>query len=445
MKINWFSPLPAARTGIALYTELLIPVLQKRADLTLWTEQGEWDGRLQMEARVRQFDPQRPPWSELNQADLTFYNMGNNCQYHKGIWEVSRRHAGIVILHDVCLHHFFAGLYVNERKDHEEYRRIMAHYYGDAGRHAASQFLTHAQTIEQLAPAFPLTPLALENALGVVIHNPTSRQALTGQPPVPIVYLPLPFAPSAGRPKTTLVSRRRSEAPYRLIAFGVIGPNRRLEQFLTAWAGMPEKAAFRLRIFGDLYDTGHISAHIRNLRLEDLAKVCGYISDQDLHAELMQADLAVNLRYPTMGEASGSLLLIWEHSLPALVTQVGWYTTLQEGTVAFVRPEHESEDICSQLRAFLENPESFAEMGRRGYEALEREHAPDRYAESIVALAEPARGWAVRDGRLRMARRAGDDMRHWIAPQATEALAGNVAHAIWDLSGNMVAGKKAGG
>jgi glycosyltransferase involved in cell wall biosynthesis len=207
---------------------------------------------------------------------------------------------------------------------------------------------------------------------------------------------------------------------------------------------MAEKAMFRLHICGEIYDTGYINSLIHNLGLADSAKVCGYVSDQDLHAELMQADLAVNLRYPTMGEASGSQMLIWEHSLPALVTQVGWYATLQKSTVAFVRPECESEDICAQLRAFLENPESFAEMGRKGYEIVEREHAPDRYAEALLALAGPARGWVVRNSRLSMAKQAGDEMRHWITAAASDALSESAARAIWDISGNTSARKKAG-
>jgi glycosyltransferase involved in cell wall biosynthesis len=272
--------------------------------------------------------------------------------------------------------------------------------------------------------------------LGGVIHNPTGQQALTCQPPLPIVYLPLPYSPRAGGHRTAPVCKRRSGPPYGLITFGFIGPNRRLEQFLGAWAGMPEKAAFRLRICGEIWHTDYINSRIRKLGLADFAKVCGYLSDEDLHAELMQADLAVNLRYPTMGEASLTQLLIWEHALPALVTQVGWYATLQKSTVAFVRPEYESEDICAQLRAFLENPECFAEMGRRGYETLEREHTPDRYAEALLALADSARGWVVRDSRLRMAKRTGDDMRHWITPAASDALAESVARAIWDISGN---------
>ena len=80
----------------------------------------------------------------------------------------------------------------------------------------------------------------------------------------------------------------------------------------------------------------------------------------------------------------------------------------------------------------------------RGYETLEREHEPDRYAEALLALADPARGWAVRASRLSLAKRAGDDMRRWITPAASDALAESAARAIWDISGNTSVRKKAG-
>ncbi len=72
MKVNWFSPLPPAKTGIALCTETLIPALQERAEVTLWTNQPEWEPRIQQIADVRRFDPQRPPWGELNTANVNF-------------------------------------------------------------------------------------------------------------------------------------------------------------------------------------------------------------------------------------------------------------------------------------------------------------------------------------------------------------------------------------
>lgn len=53
---------------------------------------------------------------------------------------------------------------------------------------------------------------------------------------------------------------------------------------------------------------------------------------------LAHSDMALNIRYPSMEEASFSQLRIWEHALPAIVTRVGWYATLPEDVVFFVRP-----------------------------------------------------------------------------------------------------------
>jgi predicted nicotinamide N-methyase len=435
MKINWFSPLPPAKTGIALVTQTMIPALRKRAELTLWTDQQEWDRGLERSVRVRYFEPERPPWSELNEADLNFYNLGNSPIFHKGTWEVSRRHAGVVILHDLCFQHFFADLYLNVWKDVEAYRRVMTTYYGDSGRRGVEQLCSQAWTTEQLSVTFPLTPLTVENALGVVIHNRAGQQALTLQPQLPTFYLPLPYSPSAA---TQLMEHRSNTDPkplYRLLVSGYLGPNRRLEPFLEAWAGMPEKAAFRLRVCGPVWDTHYIESRIRQLGLKDFVELCGYMTVEQLKAELRQADLAVNLRYPTMGEASLTQLMIWEQALPALVTEVGWYATFPRDTVAFVRPEHECEDICRQLRAFLENPQSFAEMGRRGFQTLQREHAPDHYAEAIVAMTAAARDWGLRKTRLAMAKRVGEGMRRWLTTAACDALTDRLASAIWEVSG----------
>jgi glycosyltransferase involved in cell wall biosynthesis len=442
LKINWFSPLPPAKSGIAIYTETLIPVLRKQAALTLWTDQQECNDRLDQGGVVRRFDPQRPPWRELNEADVSFYNIGNNRLFHKGIWEVSRRLSGIVILHDLCLQHFLTQLYLNDWKDFEEYGRVMAFYYGEKGRRAAERFYAEPSTIDQLAVEFPLTPLAVHNALAAVIHNRAGQQALAFQPQLPTFYLPLPYSPGTATHPITPAFQSSPKPPYRLIISGYIGLNRQLEPFLEAWAGMLEKAAFRLRICGHISNSNYIESRIRELGLQHLAEVCGYVSDERLNAELMQADLAVNLRYPTVGEASLTQLLIWEHALPALVSEVGWYATLPRSTVAFVRPDHQSEDIRRQLRAFLENPQRFAEMGREGYQTLMREHAADHYAEALVAMAAAARGWSIRRGRLTMAERAGGDMRQWIAPAASDALTGRLARAIWEISGDVATAMK---
>jgi len=339
MKVNWFSPLPPANTGIAVCSERVIEALSKRAELTVWTDQTQWDERLNHMAEIRSFDLPQPPWGEFNAADVSYYNLGNSWQFHKTIWEVSRRKSGIVILHDLCLQHLFAYLYLNDWHDPEAYCDVMEHYYGPAGRRAVVELIEQKLPIEQFAVTYPLTALALENAAGAVVHNQAGVSLVGTEQSLPVAYLPLPYSSAMPTPQVAQARRSTAGPPYQIITFGFIGENRRLRSFLKAWAELSEREAFRLRICGRLWDTQLIKSWLRELGLEHLTTVCGYLSEEALHTELERADLAVNLRYPSMGEASLSQLVIWEHALPALVTRVGWYATLPEDTAAFIRHE----------------------------------------------------------------------------------------------------------
>src|SRR6266567_1608231 len=111
MELNWFSPLPPAATDIAHYNKRLIPALSSAAKVTLWTDQHSWDRGLHEFANVRVYRLNRMPWPEIKRADMTCYQIGNNPRFHGPIWQVSLQHAGVVVLHDFRLHHFFDGLF----------------------------------------------------------------------------------------------------------------------------------------------------------------------------------------------------------------------------------------------------------------------------------------------------------------------------------------------
>jgi glycosyltransferase involved in cell wall biosynthesis len=430
MKVHWFSPLPPAKSGIAVYTSSLIAALQNRADLTLWTDQEAWDADLDRRVSVRRFDPRSFPWSELNLADLIFYNLGNSRPFHQGIWEISRRHSGVVVLHDLCLQHFFADLYLNFWKDVEGYKAQMNRYYGDEGVRAATRYLGGAYTTEQMAELYPMTPLALENALGALVHVRHGLDALKEMGVRPAAWAQLPYLP---RTELSGSQKRAKGPPYRLIVFGHLGANRRLDALLEAWAKLPERDLFRLDICGDLLDRKCIS-RARSLGLERLANVHGYISENDLHEKLAQAHLAVNLRYPSMGEASLSQLQIWEHALPSLVTQVGWYMTCPPDAVGFVRVEREIADIRSHLTALVRFPERFTAMGERGRRCLLDHHSPGLYVDALLSLGAEAQKCRSRSIALRLAEHARLGMGNWAPAGAGRLLAEKLSFEISALT-----------
>jgi glycosyltransferase involved in cell wall biosynthesis len=437
MKINWFCPLPPAKTSIADdYLVGILPSLSKQSELTLWTDQSSWDRSLENFANVRRYDPRRISWPDLNHADVTFYNIGNNHLFHASIWQVSRRHPGIVVLHDLRVHNFFDSLYRGQWRDLAGYLAAMKRYYGDEGLRAAKEFVNSGGiNIDFMTEHYPLTPLALENCLAVVVHTQEAFAQVEAMREWPVAFASLPRTlPSHDAPhRNEHDGVRPVNPPYRLIMFGYMGRNRRLDAVLEALCTLPERDSFQLDIFGEIADGRSLRGRIRKLDLGRLVQLHGYTPETELNKVLQTSHLAINLRYPTMGEASGSQLRIWYHALPSLVTEVGWYSSLPRDTVAHVRPEHEIADIQAYLQAFLKDPERFAKMGQRGWRTLREQHDPERYVRTILDLAPSARQFKVRKSAYDLARRAGTAMGSWTSIAGEEPI--RMAEKIYEICG----------
>lgn len=440
MKLNWFSPLPPAKTGIAECTAGLLPTLAKHAHVTVWTDQREYDSQLDRHCLVRQFDPKRMNWPIVNEADVTFYNMGNNHLFHASIWQVSRLHPGVVILHDVSLHNFFDSLYNGVWHDTAGYLDHMTSHYGLEGREAAHQFAKERTlNIEVMAERYPLTPLALENALAAIVHSPGAFDQFRKENQIAAAYAPLP-AVFGTRPNLEQLQQRKPGPPYNLIVFGHLGRNRRLDSVLQALAGLSQRHLFHLNIYGSSNDPKLLRERVRSLKLSEAVTIHGYAAERELNEALMKAHLAINLRYPTMGEASASQLRIWSYALPSLVTRVGWYGSLSEQTVAHIRPDREVEDIQAQLSSLVSGPETFEQMGRSGYEALVKKHDPEVYARTVLEIGEHVQQLHARAAAKEMARRAGQLVSSWSNDSTSESL--RIAEQIVALTGDYSKGSR---
>lgn len=386
MKLNWFSPLPPAKSGIAVdFFRTILPALSNSADVTLWTDQSEWARSLEDSARVRTFQFTDMPWPELNRADMTFFNLGNNHIFHGTIWEVSRRLPGVTILHDLRLDEFFLNWQPTE---------------------LTSQTARVSRTEE----GFTDLTFALENSLGVVVHTSEAYERLNALNRWIVAHIPLAFSlPAAAGPP----SRRASTAPYRLIVFGFIHQNRRLPSLLQALATLPEKDKFQLDIYGELWDPALVERAIADYGLKKNVRVRGFVSELALDAALASADIAINLRYPS-AEASGSQLRIWSHELPSIVTRAGWFADLPDTAVLHVSPDTEVADIQKYLLTFAANPAQFQQIGREGKRLLDPTHAPETYVAALLNLARQVIEFRPRSAAHYLARRTGERMTPWI-------------------------------
>lgn len=387
MKIAWFSPLPPAPTDIGNYTMRLLPHLESAFQIELYSEQETAETGLSR-VPVKKYLGKGLNWRELNQFDFSVYHLGNNLLFHKGIWEASLQKPGVIVLHDEALHDFFF-MFCRSAQDREGYLNWMKQFYGEQGCTCGEQFWKGMRTIDEMVQKYPLTELGLMGALGVVVHTRALFDKLKTSNGYPIAHLNLPYNPISKK-RTKEVGQSK---PYSLVVFGHLGRNRRIEQILSVLSEFPNKDEFTLTIMGELWDRTYVSELIRKMGLGKRVEILGYVPEEELNKRLSRADMALNLRYPTMGEASGSQLRIWDHALPSLVTKVGWYAELPANTVFMVDHNREREEIRRYLQMFLDNPEEFRIVGENGRKHLLQEHGSEKYVKELKLFLEKTTQW----------------------------------------------------
>ncbi len=428
MRIAWFSPMAPDHTEIANHSERLVGDLRTRHEVTFFSECAE--GFSESEGGKLYRCPLREVTTEmlllLNAFDLPVYNLGNHPDYFAKTWFLSQAKPGIVILHDLKLHHFYAGIFQLRLRDMPRYLASMRAYYGRLGQEAGLAYWNGKISVDFMAQHFPMTEWAVRNALAIVVHTSHALEVINGLTRTParlnhLAYTPksparVPYGAGELEGNGRFTRHRRA----RVILFGFLNVNRRIVEFLTALAAMPERDRFDVSLVGTVRNSDEVQTAIHALGLRARVKLHGYVPESELEHALDEADLAVNLRYPTMGEASGSQLRIWDHALPSLVTHTEGYATMPPETVFFVRPDHERADVQEHLRQFLERPLDFARAGQRGQQWLLEHHLPATYVAGLEELFQAADGLRSRHARLILADRAGAASARWLhATRAT--------------------------
>lgn len=387
--IHWISPLPPAETDIAHYTARILPALSAKAEVVLWTDAREWDQTLERYCTVKQLDPDTVLPRDFAAAsrgsgpDVLFLHIGNSWVYHAGFLRLAQRLPTIVVLHDLAIQELMIEAVDQNEWDAPTYLAGMEKWYGAEGLRVGRSCLSKEEKGSAVSGRLPGFELVLEKALGVLTHTEFAHQAVqTRLPHLPCQVLPLPFKIGPLPPQ-----RRVSSGPLRLLQFGWIGPNRRLEQVLDVLARMPDDFDYRLDVMGKIWNADVIYEKLAQLNLRDRVCLHGFVSEPVLEDALRQAHLVLNLRHPSMGEASGSQLRIWNAGAPAAVTREGWYAGLPEDAVYFIDLDNEDAQLQALFLRLAADRHLGSSTGAAGRAYFEAHHVPEAYAQDVVALA----------------------------------------------------------
>jgi len=375
MRVAFFSPLPPSPSGIADYSQALLAPLGRLADVTMFAE------------AAREFRPQ--------DFDLALYQIGNN-PCHDFVYEMALRHPGVVVMHESNLHHLLADITIR-RGDWDAYLREIE-YNGGATA------LAHARRVKagEAGPDYEglaMTRRLLQSAKGIIVHSEFMRSEMraagfTG----PIARIPHgAWIPGVDR----MAYRERlgvhEDTPL-IGIFGNLKPYKRIAESLRAFrrlVGVEPRA--KMILAGERHPDFPVDSLIRTLGLSPHVRVLGFTPIEDFAGFIAASDIVLNLRYPTVGETSGSLLRALGLGRAVLVSEVGAFAELPDEVCLKVPVGPGEEDLIFEFLNLLVSRRDLTQsMGQRARAYVERacswDAVAERYASFLCAVKE-GRDW----------------------------------------------------
>jgi glycosyltransferase involved in cell wall biosynthesis/SAM-dependent methyltransferase len=370
IKVAFFSPLPPAPSGIADYAAALLEELRKLAHVEVFA------------VKPARFDP--------GDFDIALYQIGNNV-HHDFCYEAALEHPGVVVVHEANLHHLIADMTI-KRGDWDSYLRAVE----QEGGAAALEYAQRVRALE-VGPDYEGVPMLrrlLARSKAAVVHSGWVESELRSSGFAgPVAQIPHgAWIPDASG--SDFRGRLGVDETTPLIGiFGFLKPYKRIAESLRAFRRLLRvEPRAKLILAGEPHPELPLASLIQSLGLAPHVRVLGFRPIEEFVGYLAACDIVLNLRYPTVGENSGTLMRALGLGKAVIVSEVGSFNELPDDICLKAPVDRSEEDhLFEYLNALVSRPEMLRALGRRAREWATNECAwpkvAKRYAEFLESVA----------------------------------------------------------
>ena len=372
MRVALVSPFPPQKSGIADYSAALAAELGKLVELEIVSGPDE------------PFDAAR--------YDVALYQMGNN-PYHGFVYRAALAHPGVVVMHEANLHHLVADLTIRGG-DWDAYLREVEH---DAGPGALEYARQYVRTLLR-GPDYEGVPMlrrVLKASRGAIVHSACVegelRDAGFEGPVAKIQHGAWLVEPDrqAYRQRLGL-----DDATTLIGIFGFLKPYKRVAESLRAFRRlMRVNPSAKMILAGEPHPELPLDSLIRSLGLAASVRVLGFTPIEDFNGYIGACDVVLNLRYPTVGESSGTLLRAFGMGKAVVVSDIGSFAEYPDEICLKAPVDQREEDaLFDYLNLLVSRPAVARALGARAREWVRTECAwqvvAKHYAEFLAAVVE---------------------------------------------------------
>jgi glycosyltransferase involved in cell wall biosynthesis len=311
------------------------------------------------------------------------YNIGNQPFHHGYVYDCALRWPGAVILHDVVLYYLVVGYY---QARNDLYAKVYA-LEGARGvdlikrRVKRGQALLDFQEPERL----PLNAEVVATSRRVVVHSQHAYDQLVRRhgPLAKLARIDMVVPADDGSPvvpRGALCERYGIPADRVLVtSLGFVAPTKQNREVCEVVRVVNGRLGGRICyvMVGD-------GSYADDLLGDGIVRT-GYVGEEELRSFIAHSDLVVNLRYPSMGETSASLLRALSAGRPCVVNDVGWFAELPREVVIRVDHRRVRDELARVLIDWIEGRLATPAAGK-AVAHIETHHAPDVIARKLEAL-----------------------------------------------------------
>jgi glycosyltransferase involved in cell wall biosynthesis len=384
MKIAWFTPFNI-KSAIGRYSKTAAGALSRFVNVDLFIFERE-DLHTTILNTVY-YNPENV-LSLLEDYDICVYNMGDYTGYHASIYDVMRKHPGIIIAHDLCLINFFWGYYNQYLKNPEEYTKILIDMYGDKEadmilKATESHELWSALNLSEYHMAEQLFPYSL----GLVVHSGFHASKLKLGYDGPICTVPLLYENEFNMIDTDNNFDGYDSSKINLLTIGNLNPNKRIHSTIEAIASDPKlRQNFHLTCIGAMENDEYVEqlrTLITKLNISENIKLLGFVEYKRLMDYYKNANIIINLRYPALEGGSASLIEQMQLGKTIVVTDIGVYSEMPDDCVIKIDPSNEVEELKRALKKLVNNPLDGNKYGVNAIAYVQKNFSPDIYGRKL--------------------------------------------------------------
>lgn len=395
-KIAFFTPLNPIKSGISDYSEELLVSLSSRYDIDIFIASDYSPDNTQIIESFRIF-PYTLFESKKYQYDLCVYQVGNS-KFHSFMFENLMKYPGIVILHDAILPYLIESICIDKKRKTFNYLQYFEYVFNNHGyKKYIDSVNGHAQHIPIDHYDFSLHFLKkiVDQNIRILVHNEFSKKFVENNISFSNVRR---ITMGVSSPQHLTIDKESVKKEFNLnnltiiSAFGRITKTKRIDILLSSFSEIVRDHKINnvhLLLVGSVDPS--LKTEIENLislkKIDKLITITGFIPYDDLNKYYAMTDICVNLRYPTSGETSSTLVTALMHGLPVITSNIAQYQEYPDNCVWKVDVDvNEIDTLTAFLLELIKNRELRKAMSNNSIKYAEEFHSASKMLSEYVSI-----------------------------------------------------------